>query len=380
MKAPTPNQINLLNQIGLKVVKDQYSAEYRMVTERNQVPSGTEITDKYYPALFQHVVIQSIEDQMGPGKLLDGIFTKEQWQNGIKEYLMVGLVDDNDYEKAITIADFNADDPSITGIKFVVDAFKYTKIQMTQSEVLQGFTSPSALESFVGLIIKRMADRFNLNFQNERAKIILGTDDAKIEMNYDTIVDTTGLSTEEVLKLATELVGSLETASADHLALTDDSFVYSATKDQLEIVKSNTFNASIEMDIEAKLYGPENLSVLKVQNDTIDFTKIDGVDEAEASAFKLAIIDKRKIKHGLQINGEAWPVKLPKLQILQELHYWYGYAALPNYVSIIFADSPEIPEARDGHAPKIYIGKKLYKAVKQTGTLKGVDLVELQKK
>lgn len=377
---PTENQINLLSQLGLKVVKDQYSGETRIVTTKNQVPTGTEITDVYYPALYQHVVIQSIEDQMGTGKLLNGVFTKEQWQNGIKEYLMVGLVDDNDYDKVITIGDFNANDPEISAIKFVVDAFKYTKVQITQQEVLQGFTTPAALESFVGLIIKRMADRFNLNFQNERAKIILGTADAKIEMNYDTIVDTTGMSTEEILKLATELVGSLETASADHLSLTDDTYVYSATPDKLEIVKSNIFNASIEMDIEAKLYGPENISVLKVQNEKIDFTKIAGVDLETASAFKLSIIDKRKIKHGLQLDGEGWTVKLPKLQILQELHYWYGYAVLPNYVSILFADAPTIPEGRKGHAPKVYIGKKLYKAVKQTGTLKGVDLKKLQNK
>lgn len=379
MAAPTANQIALVKQLGLKLVLDKPTGKYRILTEKGLIPNGQEITDVYYPTLFQKVIAQSVEDQLGKVKGLENVFNRETWENGVKEYSMVGLFTDNDYAKEITIGDLNADDPTMEVLKFAVDQFKYVKAQLTADQVIQAFTTPATLETFVGLILKRLLDTFAVKFQNIKAKIILQQEDALVQIGYDTIVDTTDMSTEEILTLATEIVTGLETASADHLALTDDTIVYSADKSNLSIIKGTKFNSEIEMGISAKLFGAENLSILKVENDNLAFDKIAGIDADAASRFKMAIIDKRALKMGLQLNNESWTVKLPKRQQLNEVHYWYGFGALPNYAKIIFQDAAEVPPAKKGYAPKVYIGKKLYKAIKDNGTIAGVDLKKLQK-
>ena len=54
--------------------------------------------------------------------------------------------------------------------------------------------------------------------------------------------------------------------------------------------------------------------------------------------FRGTIIDSNKIIHGFQIKNLNWDVKLPKLQTLNEKHYWEGYASNDSFAAIIFRD------------------------------------------
>lgn len=361
----TDNQKALLKEIGLKW-KDLGYGEGKIVKDSvgEEVPNGTELSDVYYPTLFQHVVSQQVNDGIR-GFALEGVFLKEDWINGIKEYLSNGISDLYDYDKVITIDDWNPTDPPQNVIKYSIDFLKYSSEKISKVQILQAFTNPSTLEIFVNQIIKRMTDTWRYFLQNEKAKILAGDDSAVLQIVWDEIIDTTGMSTLDVVELATHYMESFKTASPDWLALINNKFIYSATPIDIKLIMRPFFKASLARE-SSSLFNYNQLITDKFRNaPTIDLLKA-GIAE---SGIRLWLMDNGAIREGYQIEDVNWDFRAPKLQRVMEIHNWVGFAAIPTLYKSIWMDVP---------APEIAKMKKIkgYGKVFKTKLTKGMELLK----
>lgn len=355
----------ILETLGLDISKEELSGS-EFITKDSKLLTRAEVMDTYYPTLVSKIVSQEVIKFFRGAKGLNKVFTKEYWVNGLKDIVYLGQLEVNDYGREITIADFNADDPTISEYVIKVDKRKLTKLVRPTSEIITAFTNPAKLTDFVMLLLNQLTDTFEKLFQDEKALILAEGADAPIALVPDVVVDTTDLETEDILKSMSEKIESFETASNEHTAigLADESLVYSGRKENLVIVYNNKFKQDIKYDVQAKLFHSES-ALLDLESETIDFSKIKGMDATAADSIKGFIIDKNALLHGFQLDEVGNVINLPKLQTLIENHNWYGYARLENYPVIVFKDVSEPVKSLDSRANFTKykkVGKDYYKS------------------
>lgn len=338
-----------------------------------EVPSGTELNDIYYPSLFQHVVSQAVTDGVRVFALENGVFVKEDWINGIKEFLSNGILTLYDYDKEITIEDFNPADATQNVIKFSIDFEKFASEKISKTKVLQSFTTPATLEAFISQIIKRLSDSFRLFIQNEKAKILANVADAALPVVWDEIVDVSGMTNLDIIELVNHYMISMETASPDWLALTDETFIYSATKDDLQVVMRPYLKSALIRE-NASLFNGSSFLTDKILNaPTIDMVKAGFPDTGHV----LNLMDKRALIIGYQMEDVSWDYKVPKLQNVLELHNWFGFAYNPVLYKSIWTTTPAVAVAQmkkikgQNFNIKITKGIDIIKQLKNSTTLKG---------
>jgi len=363
----TENQKALVESIGLKIHTTKDGRDI-LTKKGGEIPSGNDIIDIYYPDLMDRVVTQQVQDSFRQiFKLLD-VVDKEFWINGLKEQFFNGIYNVGSYNKQITISDFNPADEKQYQILYSIDKRDIISKKITKIAIIAAFTSPAKLEQFVNNEIAYMLKTQNLRKQNEYGKILCNDSGAFFQMTYDLIVDTTGATSEDVIRLVKYEVYRKGTPSSNHLALDDDTIIYSANPDDLELVYDADFKTNVDLDIEAKLFHPSAI-VTSLKEKVVSFKDIGLADDTTIP--KIILKDKRSIVLGHQVEDAMWNLRVPKAQQLYELHNWWGFAVYPNYYKSIFLDVPanqveEIKKAKPKEIASIKLEGKVIKLFQKT--------------
>ena len=333
----TDNQVELAKSLDLEVYTDEVSGQHYIVSNGKTL-SNADIQDTYYPELISVVVTNEVTRHFRGANLLGSVFTKEDWINGLKRYFYSGLVSDENYSKDISIADFNPADPKNEYFDTQIQFKKMFRLKITILDILTAFTTPSALESFVNNIVGQLVNSLKYFSQNEQTKYLAQTTDAIATYDFDRDVDTTSMDVVAVLNDMRKQIRSYNTASNQHIKIgvADESMVYSGTQDNLIAVFDSNWSADIQDDL-AGVFHKDGL-VPNVKVEYIDFSKIKSVDTATLAATKAFLMDKKSIVLGVQLDETNYGINVPKGQKLQELHSWFGYAKLPNFPVVRYAD------------------------------------------
>ena len=110
---------------------------------------------------------------------------------------------------------------------------------------------------------------------------------------------------------------------------------YQANPNDLEIVMSSKFQAGMDLEIAAKLFGPEGI-LPGVKTHVVNYGSI-GLDDETSPAIML--VDKRTLKAGFQVDEFAWVYKGTNAQMIHELHYWSGWARVLDKAICVWYDA-----------------------------------------
>lgn len=334
------NKDIILKTIGLKEVTKNVGTAGVVKglvkdTVGEEVPLGSELLDKYYPDLYQKLIAQEVINIAKSFALEDGVFTKESWPNGIKEYLTVGLLQLFDYGKDITLDDFNPADPNFHDIKFNAPITKYDSVRRTKPQILRAFTNGDTIEAFANQILGELSLTWRNYLQNERNRILVADENATLNIVFDEIVVLEDMETLDRIELFAHYMESFQTNSPDWLALTDETFTWSAPKSDIGVIARPYAKAAIGR-ASATLYNYDQIVADKLKNaPSIDSDRAGTPN----TGIYLWIHDNKAYREGYQIENMSWSYNEPKLQTVYELHNWLGFAYIPTLYKSVWVET-----------------------------------------
>ena len=325
----------LVEEMGLQTKKDVHGKD--VLVNKDGVPinaNPNELADIWYPELQTRIISQSLESLIDEIPLIGKIWTKEDWVNGMKDYIATGQTKLKDYVKETSMDLFNPGVVKSLEKTFKVELRKYASIELNIEQLISAFTTPASLDSFISSQIASLLESFKLFYfdllmqvlNEEEVKVWTqdGTEVKKKFMEYDGKIDVTGLTVLETLKEVRKKIRTLQVPHKGHLALADPNFRYQVKSENLVAIFDSNYYSDLE-DEEAKLFNLDRIAP-GITKEILDFETA-GINTNK----KVILADKRKLRFGVQVDNYAWDVKAPQGKLIKELQNHWGIASLPTY-------------------------------------------------
>lgn len=264
------------------------------------------------------------------------MFQDSDWTNGQRLFYMSDLVNDENFKKTIDINDFNPNQPDNQEIKVGIDFQKIFRTQTSPIQLLEAWTTTGKASAFLAKVIGDLKNAAKVFMFDQMTKYLLEQPiqtGSTTDMVYDKIFDTAGLTTTEIMKLASEYVAALATPSSTHTLL---GYKYTANAKNLTMIVNTKFQPEIDFDLTAALFKYNEIEIKFGNLMTVDFAQYE-TTTGEYDGIKFMIIDNDAVKKGDSV-ALTWSTKAPLAKILTEYHTWFGMTKLPNYAAAIFLD------------------------------------------
>ena len=299
--------------------------------------------------LYQRVVNQKFMDTVVSIPIMEklGVLaSKEDWINGVSEYLYKELPTASDFDVAVDlkIGDFNPTKSKLRSSAHSIQKVRYIADKYDNEDLLRAFATDGNKAKFIS---KKKLDLYE-SMKLDQYKFFVGTllqgTDKVLTYTFDKTVDTKKLNSNETetnrlqrfLISLNKIVKNFELPSKTRVKwVNDGSFeiYHSASAKQLVLVINSANEVNINKLI-SSIYHYEKI-LPKTNVISLDFTEVAGVD----SKLDAVLFDKRALINGIWISKIPSVKQMPKFSTLVELLYTVGIARLPIYPIVKFAKS-----------------------------------------
>lgn len=323
----------IADEIGLHV--EQTKLGDVLVDSHGNIASEwpSETLSAYHAELNRKVISQEVGNLLNSIDSYFSMFTKETWINGLKNFVFQGLATLSDWTKEVTIEQFNPTDNDIKELYFTRDLKKVVSQKFSIPDLVQAFTNPANLANFTIMRIKTISDTFNDFLQEKHLEIAVNKTGALILPNHQIVVNVPDeATTEEILKGIDYLYKKFSSPFTFSLpGFVNQKFKTSGA--DLKVFIDLTFKNDVNFDVAAKFFNPEVLGLGKLI--TVPFKEKGALVGTTTNAPLAILCASDKMRTGFDVElFEELPV--PGMQKLINLHNWFGFAALPYKISIIF--------------------------------------------
>ena len=298
--------------------------------------------------LYKRVVNQSFIDTMVSIPVMEKLSVlakKEDWVNGISEYLFKELPLASDFTVAqdLKIGDFNPLKSKLRSAAFSIEKIRYVADKFEDSELLRSFATSATRAKFISKKKSDLFERMKLDMYNYFLGTLLQGTNKLFTYNFDKTIDTKANAKEtessrleRFLISLNKLVKNFELPSKTRAKWVNDGsyeIFHSASASQLLLVINSVNEVEINKLISSRYHYQKILPETNVVS--LDFSEIAGVD----SKLDAILVDKRAFIKGIWISKIPSVKQLLKFSTVVELLYTVGFARLPIYPVIKFAKS-----------------------------------------
>ena len=299
--------------------------------------------------LYKRVVNQKFIDTIVSIPILEKLnvlASKEDWVNGVAEYLFKELPNVSDFDVAtdLKIADFNPTKTALRSAAYTIEKLRYVADKYANDELLRAFATSSTKQKFVDKKKNDLYETMKLDMFNYFIGTLLQGTNKLFSYDVDKTVDTkkTSSAEKETSRLERFLIGlnkvvkSFELPSKTRVKWVNDNsynIYHTATANQLILIINSANEVNINKLISSRYHYEKIMPATNIIS--LDFTQIAGVD----SKLDALLIDKRTFIKGIWISKIPSVKQLPKFSVLVELLYSVGLARLPIYPVVEFKKS-----------------------------------------
>ena len=273
------------------------------------------------------------------------LITKEDWVNGLQEYLYkeLPLVGDYDVATDLKIGDFNPTKTKLRSSAHEIQKIRYLADKYDDAELMRAFATSNTRVRFIEKKKTDLYETMKLDiFKFFIGTILQGTDKV-LTYSFDKTVDTKANANEtETARLErflielNKIIKNFELPSKTRVKWVNDGsyeIYHSASASQLLLVINSANEVNINKLISSRYHYEKILPSTNIVS--LDFSEIAGVD-AKLDAL---LIDKRAFVKGIWITKIPSVKQLLKFSTVVELLYTVGFARLPIYPIVKFAKS-----------------------------------------
>ena len=278
-------------------------------------------------------------------KQLNVLTSKEQWVNGIAEYLYKEIPTASDYDVAVDlkIGDFNPTKTSLRSSAHSIQKIRYIVDKYAASELMRAFATTNTRAKFIAKKKGDLYETMKLDQFNYFIGTLLAGTNKLFDYTFDKTVDTKANANEtETARLErflielNKIVKNFELPSKNRVKWVKDgkyNIYHTATSSQLLLLINSANEVNINKLISSRYHYEKILPKPNVIS--VDFTEVPGVD----SKLDALLIDKRAFVKGIWIEKLPSVKQLLKFSTVVELLYTVGMARLPIYPVVKFAKS-----------------------------------------
>ena len=298
--------------------------------------------------LYKRVVNQKFMDTVVSIPLMEklGVLaSKEDWVNGIQEYLYKELPVASDFDVAqdLAITDFNPTKTALRSSAHSIQKVRYVADKFEDAELLRAFATSSTRSKFIDKKKNDLFESMKLDQYNYFIGTLLQGTNKVLSYDFDKTVDTKANAKEtETSRLErflislNKIVKNFELPSKTRVKWVNDgsyNIYHSATADQLVLLINSANEVEINKLISSRYHYEKILPKTNVIS--VDFSEVAGVD----SKLDAVLVDKRAFVKGIWISKLPSVKQLLKFSTVVELLYTVGMARLPIYPIVKFAKS-----------------------------------------
>lgn len=324
----------IANEIGLKVHKDKITGTSAIINQDSLVVGEwpEELVSAYHASLDRKIISQEVVSTLKNIDVYLGVFSKEEWTNGLKNIVFQGITGLTDWKKDVVIEDWNPADNSIFELTYTRQFQKEISMKFPTKDLIEAFTTPANLASFTNKRIKVLSDTFSNFLQELHLAIVGNKTGAPIQPNHQIVVDVPVEATnEDVLRGINKLI-ELYSSS---FPLTVPGFIDQSIKTSgasLKTLIDLDFKSKLTVEVAAKYFNAEILKLSELK--TVPFADKQILVGTSNVSPLVIITDNSKFKTGFDVEGTQI-IEAPHQQKVITNHKWFGFASYPFKVSII---------------------------------------------